>query len=200
MAVDLLAHLAPGLTPYRYGFNNPISYTDPFGLFETRREARRHRRKNRDVKGRVVKQDDGTFAIENKRESYFVQRDLETGQIYEGALAVRRGLHLADIGLDGATEIAERNPDAVLYNNNLDRAYYWGKALSFAMPSWRLASARSMGQANRNTSISNSLNTVDDLVPSVEVVKVPQGQLWVDIHTSQQYTSVAPKNGAYLKF
>lgn len=31
---DSLADLAPRWTPYRYGFNNPIRYTDPIGLFE----------------------------------------------------------------------------------------------------------------------------------------------------------------------
>ncbi|MEL6987672.1 MAG: RHS repeat-associated core domain-containing protein, partial [Bacteroidota bacterium] len=43
-AVDPLAELAPNLTPYRYGFNNPIRFTDPFGLYEEG-EAKRQRRK-----------------------------------------------------------------------------------------------------------------------------------------------------------
>lgn len=30
----MLAELAPNLTPFRYCFNNPINYTDPFGLWE----------------------------------------------------------------------------------------------------------------------------------------------------------------------
>lgn len=34
MNVDPLAELAPGWTPYRYGFNNPIRYTDPTGMYE----------------------------------------------------------------------------------------------------------------------------------------------------------------------
>ncbi|WP_461791792.1 RHS repeat domain-containing protein [Pedobacter sp.] len=32
--LDMLAELAPNLTPFRYCFNNPINYTDPFGLWE----------------------------------------------------------------------------------------------------------------------------------------------------------------------
>lgn len=34
LSVDLLAEQAPDWTPYRFGFNNPIMFTDPTGLFE----------------------------------------------------------------------------------------------------------------------------------------------------------------------
>ena len=34
LSVDPLAEKAPNWTPYRYGFNNPIRYTDPAGMFE----------------------------------------------------------------------------------------------------------------------------------------------------------------------
>jgi RHS repeat-associated protein len=33
-AIDPLAELSPDLTPFRYAFNNPISYTDPNGMYE----------------------------------------------------------------------------------------------------------------------------------------------------------------------
>ena len=32
--MDALSELAPSQTPYRYGFNNPVYWTDPTGLFE----------------------------------------------------------------------------------------------------------------------------------------------------------------------
>jgi len=32
--VDPMAEAAPDWTPYRYGFNNPMKYTDPTGMFE----------------------------------------------------------------------------------------------------------------------------------------------------------------------
>src|SRR5690554_6195831 len=39
---DRLAELAPGITPYRFAFNNPNYWSDPSGLFESRNEALAH--------------------------------------------------------------------------------------------------------------------------------------------------------------
>ena len=41
---DLLAAKATGWNPYRFGFNNPVIFTDENGLYETKREARQARR------------------------------------------------------------------------------------------------------------------------------------------------------------
>ncbi len=65
-AVDPLADWAPDLNPFRYGFNNPLSYTDPFGLFETGREARRYRKRSEDGevrRGKIRKDKDGSYSI-----------------------------------------------------------------------------------------------------------------------------------------
>jgi RHS repeat-associated protein len=35
LSVDPLADAAPGWTPYRYGLNNPINFTDPTGMLES---------------------------------------------------------------------------------------------------------------------------------------------------------------------
>jgi hypothetical protein len=35
MNMDILAEKAPSLTPYRYAFNNPLTFVDPNGKFET---------------------------------------------------------------------------------------------------------------------------------------------------------------------
>ncbi len=40
MSVDPLAQIAPGWTPYRFGFNNTIYYNDPRGAFEKKFGAR----------------------------------------------------------------------------------------------------------------------------------------------------------------
>ena len=48
MNVDPLAEQAVNWTPYRYSFNNPVMYTDPTGLFETKFGAWWHKLWNGD--------------------------------------------------------------------------------------------------------------------------------------------------------
>ena len=71
VGVDPLAHWAPDWTPYRYAFNNPLIYTDPDGLFETRAAAKQYAEDNGIKTGffrrnKVKKQDDGSFAISSR--------------------------------------------------------------------------------------------------------------------------------------
>jgi len=63
--VDPLAERAYGWTPYRYAYNNPFNFIDPDGQFETRSEARKYRREE-GVRGRVRKQEDGSYAIHHR--------------------------------------------------------------------------------------------------------------------------------------
>src|SRR5690554_6020730 len=44
--MDALSELAPNYTPYRYGFNNPVFWSDPSGLFETEAAARKFAKEN----------------------------------------------------------------------------------------------------------------------------------------------------------
>jgi RHS repeat-associated protein len=46
---DLLAEVAPSLTPYRYCYNNPISFTDPYGLWETDANGNQTTNKKEDI-------------------------------------------------------------------------------------------------------------------------------------------------------
>lgn len=57
-----MAEAACGWTPYRFGFNNPIYYADPYGLFESRREARRYKREH-GITGRVSRNKDAEGSV-----------------------------------------------------------------------------------------------------------------------------------------
>ncbi len=144
--VDPLADLAPAWVPYRYGFDNPILYTDPFGLFETRAEAKEHRKKEK-INGRVRKQDDGSFAIVHKDSDRNIKtfNDGEFGVMTEYTYA-ERGVHLRDIGLDGFNDLSDPysesyNPNAVIQIDWADRSYYFGSLLGIASPSARVTTA-----------------------------------------------------------
>jgi len=73
---DPLAY--PWQSPYVCFNNNPIVFTDPLGLFGSRKEAREYK-KEHGLKGRIQKGDDGIFAINNKKEgtSYFKDPSLD---------------------------------------------------------------------------------------------------------------------------
>ncbi|WP_370033546.1 RHS repeat-associated core domain-containing protein [Flavobacterium sp. 28YEA47A] len=41
-SLDALSELAPGISPYRFAYNNPVFWADPTGLFETKQAAMDH--------------------------------------------------------------------------------------------------------------------------------------------------------------
>ena len=168
--VDPLAELAPDWTPYRFGFDNPILNSDPLGLFESRDEARRYKREH-DVKGKVRKQSDGSFAIENRKEHSFIAKDSEFG-IVHGALVVDRGVHLRDIGLDGSNELSNPNSEsynrnAVVFTDGADIAYALGSLLGLASPSARVVTASRAATAT--TEIATTAKTGN-------IAKIPVGR------------------------
>jgi hypothetical protein len=85
--VDPLAELAPNMSPYRYAFNNPTNFVDPYGLFETRKDARQYRREH-GIDGKIHKAKDGTFSIDDYRNSVSYSRSLETNEVEESILVV----------------------------------------------------------------------------------------------------------------
>ncbi|MEX0968183.1 MAG: RHS repeat-associated core domain-containing protein [Bacteroidia bacterium] len=68
--------------------NNPIIFVDPLGLFGTRKEAKDYKKSN-DVKGRIHKNDDGNYSIDNKKEHWSIYEDEDLG-IQKAALFFER--------------------------------------------------------------------------------------------------------------
>lgn len=68
----------PWQSTYACFNNNPIIFTDPFGLFGSRKEAREYR-KEHNIKGRITKGDDGIFSINDSKNkmSYFKDPSLD---------------------------------------------------------------------------------------------------------------------------
>jgi RHS repeat-associated protein len=84
LSVDQMANAAPGWTPYRFGFNNPIKFTDPNGLFETELDAKQWAKENEIRTGwfsrhKIEQVSDGSWAINNRKEgiSYFREAALD---------------------------------------------------------------------------------------------------------------------------
>ena len=81
-SIDLLSEFAPMYSPYRFAFNNPVYWSDPSGLFETRKEAREYRREH-DLKGRIQRDGNGGYSINDKSNniSYFKPNEDEVGLV-----------------------------------------------------------------------------------------------------------------------
>ncbi len=96
LSVDPLTEKAPGWSPYRYCFNSPVNFIDPYGLFETRKEARQYRRNNDNVSGRIRKGDDGLYSINDKSNNVSYYKDSSLDNIK----------HVVGRGKDGVIQSA----------------------------------------------------------------------------------------------
>jgi len=74
----------PWQSPYSCYNNNPIIFVDPLGLFASRKEAREYKNEN-NLSGRVRKNDDGIYSIDDKKVGSSIFKDAEFG-ITKGAL------------------------------------------------------------------------------------------------------------------
>jgi hypothetical protein len=150
--VDPMAENAPSLTAYRMGFNNPVRFSDPLGLFESEKEAKKYAKSNGIRTGwfsrnKIVEQQDGTFAIENRRQRSFItaftDADCHT-QVIKGALYVEKGVHLSELGWEAYSQLnnplsEHYNPHAVVFTGGSDILYAAGSLLGFASPAGRAA-------------------------------------------------------------
>jgi RHS repeat-associated protein len=93
--VDPLASLSFDWTTYRFGLNNPVVYSDPFGLFETRKEARKYAKdhgiklglfgsfsisKNKNEDGKTsysIDENDGSKSITKDQELGIIESDIK---------------------------------------------------------------------------------------------------------------------------
>ena len=81
---DPLNGLTPGWTPYRSFFCSPLYWSDPSGLFETRKDAKEYKKEHK-LHGRVKLNQDGSYSIDNRNDHTSTYKD-EYGLIRKASL------------------------------------------------------------------------------------------------------------------
>jgi len=126
LSVDPMSTNAPGWTPYRFAFHNPITFIDPDGLFETKADAQQWAKDNNVKTGllrnhKIKEQSDGSWSVDNKRDgfTYFKDPSLddlnvlgrgEDGVIKSALLSNKKYNHFNEMASDA-------------WNSNLARTY-----------------------------------------------------------------------------
>ena len=123
LSVDPKYFKARGLTPYRFGFNNPVVYSDPTGKFEDKASAKEYAKDNGIKTGffrrhKIEKHSDGSFAILDKRSQYFIQNDSEFGIVI--------GVHVE--GVRTKYEL----PESQAHTNEISGTLTMGGGISFS--------------------------------------------------------------------
>jgi len=185
-SADPLMELAPKITPYRYGFNNPILYTDPDGLFENRGEARRYRKNNK-IKGKIKKNKyKGRFEIRFKNSD---------GRVYKNS---DKEVEFAVMALSTGPSIRQDIPNIFEEIKNINFAT--SGVVDYFDNLWIVAqtinpfdkyTTRLTGGFTNNIENTNSLvNTLSSIVPAArgtKVVKtlVPKGGIFKRLNAAQ---------------
>lgn len=136
-SMDALSERAYDISPYRFALNNPNFWMDPSGLFETRKEAREYKREH-GIKGRVTKQNDGSFALNDKKNGVSYSAGDDTNSNVD-----------QNIG-DGVVETFfvsnEKNNESNFVSNGKTINDYFGLATSpleaFRGPTFRLSTSK----------------------------------------------------------
>lgn len=186
--VDPLAAYKPDITPYRFGFNNPILYIDPAGLFESKRKAKQYAKDNGIKTGlfrrnKVIKQNDGSYAIENKKIGSSTFDDAELG-VVTGGLAVAPSKTVNTAG--GMFIGGEKREPVQGIMGNLGFLYSGGieNGIRYNRNGYPIARAPIMGE------------------PLFGSPRVPKGEFWYNLVTKkgQKGGTFISKTGKYFRF
>lgn len=122
LTLDPLAPFAPSWTPYRYGFDNPLVFTDMNGLFESKDKAKEYKKSNK-IKGRIQKDVEGTgFAINSKSGVSYSSGDDSGmyGDSHKNDDVVESAMVKPNKAIGGNSGVSESNSNSWLNGANLN--------------------------------------------------------------------------------
>jgi hypothetical protein len=114
-AVDLLSEFSYSLTGYRYGFNNPLSFTDFLGLWEKTDKGYSTSDKDEIARFLTLKEIDKDHSIENI--SNFVEGEMKGGGTLSDGSRVLTGI---DISVKNTRNGIQYSPN----KNTIDRTWH----------------------------------------------------------------------------